>query len=295
MTRPRLAARSGRARWSAPAASASRAFALALGAAFLHALWNLLLAKERDPEPATAIAICASVLVFAPVAAVFWDVDSQVWPYLVATSALQLDLLRAPRERVPIRRAVVRLPGRARPGAGARAPRRRRLPRGRCAERRQAVGVCAVGLGVLLVRGIGGERDVVGGVLALTIATTIAGVHARRQVRDPLREPGRLPRARHGAGGARGAPARRGTAFRAGAAPCGAAPHAGRRGVISFVAYVLVLAALRRAPAASVAAVRETSVLIVAVLAAPMLGERVGRGRLVGAALVVAGIALVVL
>jgi drug/metabolite transporter (DMT)-like permease len=66
-------------------------------------------------------------------------------------------------------------------------------------------------------------------------------------------------------------------------------------GVISFVAYVLVLAALRRAPAASVAAVRETSVLIVAVLAAPMLGERVGSGRLVGAALVVAGIALVVL
>ena len=58
---------------------------------------------------------------------------------------------------------------------------------------------------------------------------------------------------------------------------------------------MLVLAALRRAPAASVAAVRETSVLIVAVLAAPMLGERVGPGRLVGAALVVAGIALVVL
>jgi drug/metabolite transporter (DMT)-like permease len=66
-------------------------------------------------------------------------------------------------------------------------------------------------------------------------------------------------------------------------------------GVISFVAYVLVLAALRRAPAASVAAVRETSVLIVAALAAPMLGERVGPSRLVGAALVVLGIALVVL
>ena len=66
-------------------------------------------------------------------------------------------------------------------------------------------------------------------------------------------------------------------------------------GIVSFSAYALVLAALQRAPAASVAAVRETSVLIVAALAAPMLGERVGPARLVGAALVVAGIALVVL
>jgi len=66
-------------------------------------------------------------------------------------------------------------------------------------------------------------------------------------------------------------------------------------GVISFVAYVLVLAALQRAPAASVAAVRETSVLIVAALAAPTLGERVGPARLAGAALVVGGIALLVL
>ena len=31
------------------------ALALALSAAFLHALWNLLLAREADPEPATAL------------------------------------------------------------------------------------------------------------------------------------------------------------------------------------------------------------------------------------------------
>ena len=66
-------------------------------------------------------------------------------------------------------------------------------------------------------------------------------------------------------------------------------------GVASFVAYALVLAALARAPAASVAAVRETSVVIVAALAAPMLGERVGPLRVAGAALVVGGIALLVL
>jgi len=66
------------------------ALALALGAAFLHALWNLLLARERDPEAATAVAICASVVVFAPVAVVVWDVDSRVWPFIAATSLLQL-------------------------------------------------------------------------------------------------------------------------------------------------------------------------------------------------------------
>ena len=57
-----------------------------------------------------------------------------------------------------------------------------------------------------------------------------------------------------------------------------------------FLAYVLVLAALRLAPAAPVAAVRETSVLFAVALAAPMLGERVTGMRLAGAALVVAGI-----
>ena len=54
-----------------------------------------------------------------------------------------------------------------------------------------------------------------------------------------------------------------------------------------------VVAALVRASAAAVASVRETSVLIAAFLAAPLAGERVGPGRLSGAALVVAGVALI--
>jgi len=62
------------------------AFALALAAAFLHALWNLLLARERDPEPATAVAICASVVVFAPVAVLVWDVDTAAGSVVSGTS-----------------------------------------------------------------------------------------------------------------------------------------------------------------------------------------------------------------
>jgi drug/metabolite transporter (DMT)-like permease len=57
-----------------------------------------------------------------------------------------------------------------------------------------------------------------------------------------------------------------------------------------FLAYALVLAALRLAPAAPVAAVRETSVVFAVALAAPLLGERVTRTRILGAVLVVAGV-----
>jgi drug/metabolite transporter (DMT)-like permease len=63
-------------------------------------------------------------------------------------------------------------------------------------------------------------------------------------------------------------------------------------GVALFGGYLLVLSALRLAPAAPVAAVRETSVVLATGLAALVLGERVGPARAGGAALVVAGVAL---
>ena len=66
-------------------------------------------------------------------------------------------------------------------------------------------------------------------------------------------------------------------------------------GLATFGAYALVLAALERASAASVAAVRETSVVIAALLAGKVLSERVGPVRLAGAVLVAAGVALVCL
>src|SRR5207302_2464508 len=62
-------------------------------------------------------------------------------------------------------------------------------------------------------------------------------------------------------------------------------------GLGMFGAYALVLAALRLAPAASVAAVRETSVVMATALAAAFLHERVSRGRAAGAILVCAGVA----
>ena len=55
------------------------ALALALGAAVLHALWNVLLARTRDPQAATAAAFCMAVAIWAPVAAVRWRVEAGAW------------------------------------------------------------------------------------------------------------------------------------------------------------------------------------------------------------------------
>ena len=63
----------------------------------------------------------------------------------------------------------------------------------------------------------------------------------------------------------------------------------------TFGAYALVLAALDRAPAAAVAAVRESGVLFAVGLSAIVLHERVTKARAAGAVLVVAGVSLVAL
>ena len=65
--------------------------------------------------------------------------------------------------------------------------------------------------------------------------------------------------------------------------------------VASFGAYALVLVALRLAPAPDVAAVRETSVVVATGMAAVFLHERVGARRLVGAAVVACGVAVLAL
>ena len=48
------------------------ALVLALAAACVHALWNILLARARDVEAATAVAVIVAEVVFLPVAVVLW-------------------------------------------------------------------------------------------------------------------------------------------------------------------------------------------------------------------------------
>ncbi len=273
------------------------AFALALGSAFLHALWNLILGRERDPEAATAVALVVSVVVFAPVAALRWDADSGVWPYVAVTSMLQLayfGLLATAYRRAevsvvyPVARGLapvlVLVMGVTALGAGVGAA--------------QSVGVCLVGLGILLVCDLGVERAesaktgvAFGAAVAACIAAYTLVDNQGVEHADPIvyLELAMFP-ATVGFVGVLLVSRRGAERLRAAARPLPASA-----GLLSFVAYALVLAALVRASAASVAAVRETSVLIAALLAAPLLGERVSRTRLAGAVLVVAGVALVAL
>jgi drug/metabolite transporter (DMT)-like permease len=85
--------------------------------------------------------------------------------------------------------------------------------------------------------------------------------------------------------------ARRGRALIGQVRPVAAAGLGG--GVVSLVAYGLVLVAQTSGATAAVAALRETSIVIGAVIGSLFLGERFGRSRIVAAAVVVVGIVLV--
>jgi drug/metabolite transporter (DMT)-like permease len=269
------------------------AFLLALAAAFLHAFWNLLLARARDTESATAIALLAAVVVFAPVTALRFEAEWAVWPFIVATSLLQLlyfALLATAYRKAelsfvyPIARgvapAIVLVVSAIALGHGTSAA--------------QVAGVFLVGAGVLLVRGLTRPPDPHALWFALGIAAVIASytlldkrgiTHA-----SPITylELSMIPAA---LGYAAATVAVRGRARVR--AELGVASVLA--GCASFAAYALVLAALQRASAASVAAVRETSVVIATGFAAAVLHERVSRSRVAGSALVVAGIALLAL
>jgi drug/metabolite transporter (DMT)-like permease len=266
------------------------ALALTLAAAALHAGWNVLLGGARDVRAATAVALGLSVLLFAPVAAATWRVEAAAVPWIAASAALELAyflLLTTAYARsevslvYPIARGsapALVLAASAIAGTGSSAT--------------QTTGVLVVAAGVVLVRGVRAPAEAHGVALALAIGATIAGYtlvdkqgleHAAvvpylELVLAPVAAAVVLMEARAG----------RLDAVRA---------AVGRRtvaaAVASFGAYALVLAALTRAPAAAVAAVRETSVLFAVGLGAGVLRERVGPARAVGAALVVVGVAMI--
>ena len=78
--------------------------------------------------------------------------------------------------------------------------------------------------------------------------------------------------------------------LRAGELPRGELRRATAVGVLSPLAYVLVLFALARAPVSVVAPARETSILIGTLLGTTVLGEGEGRRRVVAACAVVLGV-----
>lgn len=253
----------------------------------IHAVWNILLAGARDSQAFAAVVLVVGAVVGAPVAAVGWRLDSGVWPFLIATSALELAYFallafaytRAELSVVyPLARGlapVLVLAGAvAFTGAGT--------------TTRQVAGVLVVAAGILLVRGVRRGR---GALLAVTIACAIAAytvvdkhgvVHASpvaylelMSIFTGLAYAGVFA-ARRGV-----APLRAELGWRSVGA-----------GIGTFAAYACVLGALQLASAASVAAVRESGVVVATALAVVVLRERVTVWRAAGAGLVVAGIVL---
>lgn len=260
------------------------ALALALGAAVLHAAWNLLLARERDTEAALAVALLALVATIALPAALTWRVDGAAVPYIVGSAVLELvyvALLAAAYRRwelslvYPVARGLA--PALAlllAAAVGAARP----SPLG-------AAGVLVVAVGVLLVRGARG--DLHGFLFGLVIAGVIAGytIVDRYGIQHAAAGPYLLLVMLGPAVAYALAVGRR--RVRAAASPTTFAV-----GAASASAYLLALLALRLASAPAVAAVRETSVVIATVFAAVFLHERVSPARLGGAVLVAGGVAL---
>ena len=269
------------------------ALALVLASAALHAGWNALVAGARDTHATTAVALVFGALVFAIPAALTWRIEAEAWPYIIASAALELvyfALLAAVYSRAdysfayPIARgsapvivlliSVIALDVSI--GVGA------------------ALGVLAVTAGVLLVRGVGSAAPDTLSLAARARGRGVhRGLHAGRRPRHPprRRDPVLRGRARPVGDPVR---ARRRPHARLRRPPRGhrtcRAPAAGA-GMVA--AYLLVLAALERAEAAPVAALRETSVVMAAAGAAIASREKVPARRIAGAVLVVAGVAAI--
>jgi drug/metabolite transporter (DMT)-like permease len=263
------------------------ALGLVLGAAFLHALWNVLLAGTRDTVVAAGALLLIAAVLLAPAALlVGGELSTEALPFVAASAALEIVyfvlLSRAYRGGelgvvYPVARgtAPVIVLGAAAVGLG------------RGVTWLAALGVFLVAGGVLML-GLSRARAADSRDLAfgLSIGVAIAGYtlvdsegldHA-----DPL--PYLFLVASVVCVG-----------YNAGLALSGrlSAVRAELNGrmvltaAATFGSYALVLAALQMAPAAPVAAVRESSIVIAAVMAWLFLGEE---RRLGGAVLVVAGV-----
>jgi uncharacterized membrane protein len=252
-----------------------------------------MLARAPDTELATAAALVIAVVVFAPFAALGWDVDSKATPYIALSTAFELGFfatlalaLRSGEVGLvyPLSRGVapvlVLVVGVVFLGADVSGT--------------QAAGVGVIAAGVLLVRGLDGRASTRETALALACGACIAGYtltdsHGLRYAAPvPYLECVLVPTVVvYVAVLAR---LRGGAAIRA-----AANARIALAALCIFGAYALVLAALERAPAAPVAALRETSVVFATAFAAIVLGEPAGRRRLAGAVVVAARIMLLAL
>jgi uncharacterized membrane protein len=265
---------------------AASALTFALGSAVLHAAWNLLVARSRDVQAATAATFLLSVAIALPFAAIWWSAEPEVWPYALASSLLEVVYIVAlayayrttdlsfvyplTRGLAPVLTLVasVVLLGH---GIGAT----------------ETAGVLVVAAGVVLVSGRSGHGDARALLAVTTIAASIAAYtlvdrvgiqHAGAMTYFVLvlAGPCLVYPPLVGAG-----PIRRELRWATLAAA-----------IANFGSFGLGLLALRHGPAAPVLAVRSSSIVIATLLAGRLLAEEVAGRRIAGSVLVFGGVAL---
>jgi drug/metabolite transporter (DMT)-like permease len=263
------------------------ALALALGSAALHAAWNLLVARARDVQAATAATFLLSVAIAAPFAIVWWSAEPAVWPYALASTLLEVvyvvALAYAYRTTdlsfvYPLTRGLAPVLTLAAAAAFL----------GHAVLGTEAAGVIVVAAGVVLVGGPGGH----GGARAVLVVVTIAATIAAYTLVDRagIQHAGALTYFVLVLAGPClvypplvGASKIRGELRRPGSLTAAAA---------NLGSFSLGLLALRHGPAAPVLAVRSSSIVIATLLAGRLLAEHVGPTRVAGSILVFAGVAL---
>ena len=265
---------------------------IVLAAALVHAMWNLLLSKSDDDQSQTAAVILIGALVLLPVALADFRVEPAAWPFIAVSAGFELAYFallstayaRAPAGVVyPLARgsapvfvlivSVIFLGGRF--------------------DLLSVTGMIMITIGIVITRGLSGHIGPGALLLAPAVGACIAGYTLVDSVG-----------LRHAAPAAyleivllitgicytavalrmRGWPALRSTlGWRAAVTGAGMA-----------ASYMLVLIALTMAPAAPIAALRETSVVLLMIMLAATGRERVTGARVLGAVLVCVGVACVV-
>ena len=279
------------------------AFALALGAAVLHAGWNVLLAGSRDSVAATGALLALGALLLAPAALLTGSgLSTRALPFVAASAALELAYF------------VLLARGYRDGELGVIYP----VGRGSAPVVVLALGAVGLGMGVSWAAALG-VGLVAAGVLLLAFRTEDRATRAKRAKVDSRRARDvlfglaiGLAIAGYTLVDSEGLDHADPLAYLflvatvCAVAYCGGLLATGQGGPLKaalslrtaftaiavFGAYAMVLAALELAPAAAVAAVRESSVVIAAVFAWLFLGEP---RRLGAAALVAAGIATIAL
>jgi drug/metabolite transporter (DMT)-like permease len=266
---------------------------LALAAAVVHAGWNLLLAREEDTHAATAVAVAVGAVAFAPVAIADWRMSARAVPYMAASTSLELVYLGLLATAYSLAALSFVYPI-ARGSAPVLVLIVSVAFLGVSVSWLAGLGVLLVAAGIVLVRGLrerppGRDLALALGVGGCIAAYTLVDKHGIRHA-SPIAY---LEVVFTGIAAVYVAVvfARRGGAVLRRALK----PATVFTGIGFFGSYGLTLLALARAPAASVAAVREVSVLIATAVAARTLHEPVGLERMAGAALVVGGIAAIAL